>query len=49
MCSWVEKVGERIELVKDAVRVRMEEAVGKRKELYDRKSCVREFSAGDLV
>ena len=47
--SWVEKVGERIELVKDAARVRMEEAVGKRKVLYDRKSCVREFSAGDLV
>ena len=25
VCSWVEKVGERIELAKDAARVRMEE------------------------
>ena len=49
VCTWVEKVNERIELARDVSRQRMQRAVEDRKELYDKKTSEREFEKGNLV
>lgn len=49
VCSWVEKVRERIELARDVCRERMEVARDVRKEVYDRQAVERNFSSGGLV
>ena len=49
VCTWVEKLNDRVELAREVGRQRMVEEVEERKALYDKKLAVREFSVNDLV
>ena len=49
VCTWVDKLNERVELAREVGRQRMVEAVEECKALYDKKSAVREFGVNDLV
>ncbi len=47
--TWVGKLQERLALARETARQRSVEAVGKRKEAYDKGACVRSFEVGNLV
>jgi len=49
VCTWVEQVNERLMLMRDVAREKLEKAVGKRKQAYDKNACSREFKCGEFV
>ena len=49
VCSWVEKLCDKLESLRAAARVKQEVAIAKRKESYDRGKCLRSFDVGTLL
>ena len=49
VCSWVEKLCDRLESLRAVARVKQEVAIAKRKESYDRGKCLRSLDVGTLV
>lgn len=49
VCDWVERMAERVELLRDETSLKGEKAVRKRKKGFDRRAKLRTFEAGDRV
>ena len=49
VCSWVEKLCDRLESLRAVARVKQEVAIAKRKESYDRGKCLRSLDVGTLI
>ena len=49
VCSWVEKLCDRLESLRAVARVKQEVVIAKRKESYDRGKCFRSLDVGTLI